>query len=103
MQINSFSYYCSYVFFYLPQGNLDQLIVQEEDLESEDTPFPPPYPLGTECSCTCQVCYSVVKLHLRVCCQMAVCDECLQQYFSHSVSEGIGRSIACFSTLSISL
>ncbi|CAH1772326.1 unnamed protein product [Owenia fusiformis] len=58
------------------------------DNEPADRPLPT-YPVGDEKYTECSVCLESKTLSLRPCCSLAVCSDCVKQYFVTQVSEGI--------------
>ncbi|XP_033099709.1 uncharacterized protein LOC117103255 [Anneissia japonica] len=65
---------------------------QNPDLQSS-TP-PPLFRRGHAEISSCQVCFCVESLHVRVCCGLPVCDQCLKEYFTTQVKQRIVK-ISC--------
>ncbi|XP_013397941.1 uncharacterized protein LOC106164543 [Lingula anatina] len=71
-----------------------QMLLAREDLAEEmgwglreNHPAKPPFPLGPLQTTECMVCFDTRDLHLRHCCQLPVCNECLKEYFRTQVEQ----------------
>ena len=49
----------------------------------------PNYPCGPEINDECLICFEKMKLRKRLCCDFAVCDECMEKYLTYEIEGGI--------------
>ena len=49
----------------------------------------PNFPCGPEVIEECLVCFEKMKLRRRLCCDFAVCDECMEKYLLYEVERGV--------------
>ncbi|XP_071951039.1 uncharacterized protein [Antedon mediterranea] len=66
--------------------------VQNRELQL-GTP-PPLFCRGRSEVTSCQICFCVESLHVRLCCKLPVCDLCLKEYFTTQVKQRIVK-ISC--------
>ncbi len=73
------------------EPDLDDLDEDDQQQVESSTPAPPPYPVGDRVLTTCEVCLDVKDLFLRTCCRFPVCEDCVTQYFTVQVQQGISK------------
>lgn len=69
--------------------NLDVFGLDNERLKGMKTKAAPNFPCGPEITEECLVCFDTMKLRKRLCCDFAVCDECMEKYLMYEVERGV--------------
>ena len=69
--------------------NLDVLGLDNNRLRNVKNRAAPNYPCGPEITDECLVCLEKMKLRKRLCCDFAVCDDCMEKYLTYEVERGV--------------
>lgn len=56
---------------------------------ADPRPAPPPYPCSEVTVTDCGICFDEKTLRKRLCCQLPVCDDCIESYLVMQINTGI--------------
>ena len=61
---------------------------EEHSQDDKNPTMMPSYTLGQADHCACDICLEEQPMHRRLCCNYAVCDNCLSAYYEHRLQLG---------------
>ena len=75
--------------FGVTEHDLINALMGDDGFGGTGDPVENAFPVGEARFAECVVCMEFKNLHLRVCCGLAACDECLRNYLSTQVGQAI--------------
>lgn len=75
--------------FGVTEHDLINALIGDDGFGGMGDPVDHTFPVGESRFMECFICTEFKNLHLRVCCQLAACDDCLRNYLSTQVGQAI--------------